>query len=148
MIIHEDLPHQTMSEETFPFQRILIIEKERQNASWLAESLKSKGYDVWVVTHYEDGLNILDMQEFLGVLLSLDGTTGENTIQALDAVGVIRNRHPSTSLFVMSEKTHSEMIRESFARGVTGFLTKPILYDHMPEILFPLAKQVVGARNT
>lgn len=134
-----DICHKNNQSKTPRAKDILIVEPDRHNATYLNDFLISKGYQVSIATHEEEGLHILETQTVSGILLSLDDTNRAGRQIVRD----IRAHYSHIPLVVMGTELTRRTIREAFGEGVKGFMSKPLFHDQLNEALFIFEGQVI-----
>lgn len=113
-------------------KQLLILEEEKKNLAGLQKYLGSKGYGIYLADNVKHGLEVLHTFRIDGVLLSLDMFQRNNLMVLND----LRSQYPRIPVIAMSSNPSRNLVMESFAVGVKGHLSKPILHKQLQEALF------------
>ncbi len=128
---------ESKEQEGIGSRQILVIEEEQQNAQWLDGYLNLKGYGVSLARNGRDGIHILNTNAICGMILSLD----DREEGRMDLVHYVRKYFPDVAIFVMSKGVDSEIVGRLVESGVRGLIVKPIVYDHLQEVVFEFQRQ-------
>jgi len=127
------MPHQEIS--------ILIVDDQATIRSLLTEILSPR-YKSVGVERASDALRLLDAQHFHLALVDL-GLPG---MPGLSLCRLVKNRHPHTSVVVVSGQSDEESIDEALRAGASGFITKPFsLHDALATVERVLERHSPGA---
>ena len=113
-------------------KQLLIIEGETSIVAGLKRSLGSKGYVIHIADNVRHGVEILNTLRIDGVLLSLDMLE----IKDLRVLNDLRSHHPKIPVIAMSSSPSRKLVLQSFAMGVRGHLSKPIVHEQLQEAFF------------
>ncbi|WP_447969201.1 response regulator [Nitrospira sp. M1] len=121
-------------------KRILIVERETSDATWLSEFLASKGYNVLITVHQEEVSKILQTQVVDGIFLNLDDTS----MRGLDMMKNIRSNFSMIPVIITFSEPGGPKVREAFAEGVKGCVSKPVSFEQLQEALFIFERHLVS----
>lgn len=113
-------------------KQLLILEDEKNILAGLQKYLGAKGYGIYIADNVRHGLEVLNAFRIDGVLLSLD-MLQKNTQLVLND---LRSQHPKIPVIAMSSSPSRNFVSESFAVGVRGHISKPIVHEQLQEALF------------
>ena len=113
-------------------KQLLILEEEKSVMKGLQRFLEAKGYGIYFADNVKHGLEVLHTFRIDGVFLSLD-IFEKNNLQTLSD---LRSQYPKIPVIAMSTSSSRNIVMKSFAEGVRGHLTKPIVHEQLQETLF------------
>jgi len=113
-----------------PAKSLLIIEDDNAFATALQDFIRAKGYDAVIAPDGETGLKLIGHQKPAGILLDimLPGKDGWEVLDMLKQDVGSR----TIPVHVMSSLNAR---KESMERGATGFISKPLAFEQMADVI-------------
>jgi DNA-binding response OmpR family regulator len=111
-------------------EKILIVEDEKDTADAMAKFLTRKGFDVEIAYDLPSALNRF-LAYYKIVLLDIL-LKGEKSFPVLKK---IKAENPETFVVVVTAYDNDENIAEAKKLGADGFITKPIMSEHLEAFL-------------
>lgn len=126
----QPMPPAANPESGSPKKSLLIIEDDAPFANALRDFIEARGYKVVLAPDGETGLKLLQEQKSDGVLLDimLPGKDGWEVLEELKKDPANRN----LPVHVMSSLNAR---RESLERGASGFISKPLAFEQMNDVI-------------
>lgn len=116
--------------EAFPPKSLLIIEDDAPFAAALKQFIKEKGYEVLVAPDGEAGLSMLQEHRPDGILLDIM-LPGKDGWEVLDEL----KKNPSNRSIPVHVMSSLNARRESMERGANGFISKPLAFEQMGDVI-------------
>jgi response regulator RpfG family c-di-GMP phosphodiesterase len=112
-----------MAEETQPLRTILLVDDEANITSALKRTLRRDGYNILIANSGAEGLNLLAVNNEVGVIIS-DQRMPQMT--GVEFLRKVKTLYPKTIRIVLSGYTELESITNAINEGaIYKFLTKP-----------------------
>lgn len=123
----------------FPLQ-ILVVDDEESMRLLLSSILKGEGYKIDTAANAEEALTKLEQKDYGLVItdLKMPGMDG------IELVSRVREKHPDTTVVVLTAHGTVETAVEAMKKGAWDFLTKPLA---SPDQLRLLVKKVVDRQQ-
>ena len=111
--------------------KILIVDDEPEILTIVSKWLSKKGHEVLTTSHLQTALDLVESSDINLVLLDLimPGSTGLNIITR------IHERKKKQAIIVMSVIEDTRVAVLAAQEGIEGYLTKPIDFDKLDELL-------------
>lgn len=118
--------------------KILVVDDEPEILKVVSQWLSKKGYDVITTGDVRRALDLATAADFDLVLLDLimPQSTGLNTITK------IHERKPKLPIVIMSVIEDTRVAVLAVQEGVEGYITKPIEFDKLEEMLNRLEEKL------
>ena len=121
-------------------KQLLILEEEKSIVASLEQFLEPKGYVIYIADNVRHGIEVLNSLPVNGVLLSLD-MFGAPDLRMLND---LRVQHPRIPIIAMSSNPTRKLILETFAVGVRGHLSKPIVNEQLRKLCSSLRGTLIN----
>lgn len=101
---------------------ILIVDDEENFLALLRWFLTNRGYEVQTASSGEDALRLAETRSFDSALVDVR----MGPIDGLTLLGELRQRFPVIKVVLMTAYPTVVTIKQSFEKGASAFLTKPV----------------------
>ena len=101
---------------------ILIVDDEENFLALLRWFLANHGYEVQTASNGEDALRLAETRSFDSALVDIR----MGPIDGLTLLDELRQRFPVIKVVLMTAFPTAVTIKQSVAKGASGFLTKPV----------------------
>jgi signal transduction histidine kinase/ActR/RegA family two-component response regulator len=126
--------------------RCLVIDDASSNLETIERLLSAAGHTIVGALSGQSGITLARERRFDLVLLDLHmpDLTGTDVLAMLQTDGVL----PATPVYMLSADASAEAIEEARALGARGYLTKPINYIKLLELLETIANDAARGTTT
>lgn len=102
-------------------RKILVIDDEVSIGELIRDYLEGDGYDVWIATDIDEGLQVIAQEQPALVMLDvmLPGIGG------VECLRQIKKRYPQTIVVMLSGLHDEETAKTSIRYGAYDYVTKP-----------------------
>jgi DNA-binding response OmpR family regulator len=122
-ILNKDVACAVLLKESFLMAlSILVVEDEQDISMMLHDRLTSLGFIVTVARDGAEGLAMLEVLVFDGILLDIQMPV----MDGLTMLGQVRERFPCIPIIVMSAELNKKKLIAAIERGAHDYLMKPI----------------------
>ncbi|OQX65080.1 MAG: hypothetical protein B5M55_04755 [Desulfococcus sp. 4484_242] len=101
--------------------KLMIVENEAGTRLWMAELLRSNGYEIREASSFHEALRLLDREEIDMVISSVGMSDGSG----IELAEVVKKRRPRTRLALMAGDDVEAHAIKGIRSGADFYLTKP-----------------------
>ena len=125
------------------FNKILLVDNEIHLTESLERFLFEEGYDVITCINAENALEILDDQSIDLIItdIMLQGING------IELLKIIKNKKPEIPVIITTAYASLETAVESLRGGAADYITKPIIYEELKQVIRKILKNNKNSRE-
>lgn len=114
---------------------ILIVDDEENFLALLRWFLSNHGFEVETASNGEDALKLAETRSFNSALVDIK----MQPIDGLTLLDELRQRFPVIKVVLMTAYPTVVTIKQSFEKGASGFLTKPVNLQELLKVIDELS---------
>jgi DNA-binding NtrC family response regulator len=126
---------ETVAMEKTAAPSILIVDDEENFLALLRWFLSNHGFEVETASNGEDALKLAETRSFTSALVDIK----MQPIDGLTLLDELRQRFPVIKVVLMTAFPTVVTIKQSFEKGASGFLTKPVNLQELLKIIDELS---------
>jgi len=105
-----------------PGKPVLVVDDEQNFLALLHWLLSNRGYAVQTVASAEEALRVIETKSFDVALVDIR----MGPMDGLTLLDELKRRSPTLRVVIMTAYPSVNAIKQSFAKGASAFLTKPV----------------------
>lgn len=123
--------------------RLLVIEDDQELRSVLVKGLSNQGFQVDYAANGEDGLQLLDLNEYDTLLLDLNLPD----IDGLEVLSTLRETGKNTPVIILSARNTISQRTAGLDLGADDYLVKPFDFIELKSRIHAVIRRAYGRSN-